>query len=99
MSTEYECYLTTVDNIYDPSEDFVKWFNEDQRLGYNCCALLSRVQDAMAANGAYGSKVPSDDELTDGEREAMKELAINAIVENDFTNCYRKVKAAKSAAE
>lgn len=89
---KYECYLTTVDNIYDPSEDFIKWFNEDKRLGYNCSGYLSRVIDAFKQAGIYGPDLPDDDQLTDGEQKAMIEIAIDAIVANDFTGNYMKVK-------
>lgn len=90
--TKYVCYLTTFDNIYDPSEDFVKWFNEDKRLGYNCSAYLARVIDAFKEAGVYGTALPGDDQLTDSEAEAMTEIAIDAIIANDFTNNYKKVK-------
>lgn len=92
---KYDCYLTTIDNIYDPSEDFVAWFNEDKRLGYNCSAYLARVLDAYVPRLAPDTSRLSDDELTDGEKAAMNEAAIDAIIANDPTNLYLKLKVAR----
>lgn len=35
--------LTTVDNPYDPYEDFSNWFNYDTLHGYNTSGLVDRI--------------------------------------------------------
>ncbi len=38
-----QCMLTTVDNPYDPFDQFDEWFNYDMDLGYNSSAYLARI--------------------------------------------------------
>jgi hypothetical protein len=35
--------LTTTDNPLDPFNDWVAWYLEDLRLGYDTCGLLARL--------------------------------------------------------
>ena len=70
--------LTTIDNPYDPFDDFVRWFEFDELSGYKTCervALLSKTYEGM-----------SEEEINNAIEKAM-----DTIVENDFTNLYRKV--------
>lgn len=69
--------LTTVDNPYDPFEDFDKWFVYDITNGYNSCAYLARI-------------ATTSEQLT--EEENLKEIdsAIDEIVALNPT-LYRKV--------
>ena len=73
-----ECRLTTVDNPFDPFEEFTSWFLFDVEKGYNCCGMLARI-----ANFA--------DDLTEKEIETETERAIDEIIKYDFTDTYKKV--------
>jgi hypothetical protein len=70
--------LTTVDNPFDPYENFDSWFLYDSQKGYNSCAYLSRVAH-------------TSDQLSDYENDREIERAIDEIVKYDFMNLYRKV--------
>lgn len=73
-----ECRLTTVDNPFDPFEQFNSWFLFDVEKGYNSCAYLGRIAN-------------TSDSLTDGENAEEIERAIDEIIKYDFMNVYRKV--------
>lgn len=70
--------LTTVDNPYNPFDDFKKWYMFDNDHGYNSCSYLARVartSDALAPN----------------ENDKALEEAIDDIIRLDFMNIYKKV--------
>lgn len=69
--------LTTVDNPFNPIDDFDHWWNFDIEHGYTTCELLDRV--------SFESDLVSPDQ-NDFERER----AIDAIVEMHPT-LYKKV--------
>lgn len=72
--------LTTVDNPYDPINDFERWFVYDTTvLHYNTCDYLARL-------------VPESSSLTDQEESSAIEEAIDEIILNDFIGIYKKVK-------
>lgn len=77
-----ECAITTVDNPFDPFDQFDDWFMYDTDKGYNSCSYLARI-------------ARTSDSLTDEENEAEIERAIDEIV---FFNpeIYRKVKRNKT---
>lgn len=74
---DYECMLTTVDNPYDPFEEFNSWFLYDVEKGYNSCGYLARI--ARTSN-----------QFTDEENDAEIERAIDEIIKYDFKCIYRK---------
>ena len=73
-----EYTLTTVDNPYDPFEDFDNWYRFDMDKGYNSCAYLDRI--AMTS-----------DALSDAENSEEIGRAIDEIIKYDFRNLYKKV--------
>lgn len=79
-----QCMLTTVDNPYDPFDQFDEWFNYDMDLGYNSSAYLARI--------AFTS-----DQLSDKENEREIERAIDEIIKYDPFNLYVKVKRKEGA--
>lgn len=70
--------LTTVDNPYNPFDQFDDWFRFDVDEDYNSCAYLARL-------------AKTSDELTDQENEDEIERAIDQIVLYDPFNVYMKV--------
>lgn len=45
-----EVMLTTIDNPYNPYTNFNEWYAFDVSHGYNTCAYLSRMIDALSGN-------------------------------------------------
>lgn len=72
------CRLTTIDNPYDPFDEFDKWFLFDVEKGYNTCSYLARI-----------AKVA--DQFTEKENNDEIERAIDEIIKYDFMNIYKKV--------
>lgn len=79
------CALTTVDNPFDPFDQFVQWFMYDTDKGYNSCAYLDRI-------------ARTSDQLSDEENEREIERAIDEIIKYDFQNIYKKVKKLEASA-
>ena len=70
--------LTTVDNPYNPFDQWEKWLMYDNDTGYNSCAYLARIAH-------------TSDELSDSENEDEINRAIDEIIRYDPFNLYRKV--------
>ena len=77
------CYLTTVDNPYDPSVDFDAWNVEDMRLGYSSCCYLARI-----ATMFYGW----NEKMSEEQQETAIENAIDDIIKYDPFCVYKKIK-------
>lgn len=73
-----KCALTTIDNPYDPFEQFDAWYMYDMDKGYSTCSYLDRI--ARTSN-----------QLSDEENEKEIERAIDEIIQYDFQNIYKKV--------
>ena len=70
--------LSTIDNPFNPFDDFDSWFMFDVEKGYNSCAYLARI--AKTSN-----------EFTEEEEAEEIERAIDEIIRYDFMNLYIKV--------
>lgn len=73
------CALTTLDNPFDPFEQFDEWFLFDVEKGYNSCAYLARI-------------ARTSDQLSEEENAREIERAIDEIIQYDFMGIYKKVK-------
>ena len=73
-----ECMLTTVDNPYDPFEQFTQWFLFDVEKGYNTCSRLARL-------------VHFTEDMTQQEMDEENERAIDVIIKYDFLDIYKKI--------
>ena len=76
MST---CMLTTIDNPFDPFEQFTSWLLFDKEKGYNSSERLMRIANIS-------------DDMTQKEVDEEIERAIDEIIKYDFMNIYVKVK-------
>ena len=61
------CSLTTIDNPYNPFDEFEKWFVYDVVKGYNTCGYLARIATVS-------------DQLSDEENFKEIERGIDEIV-------------------
>lgn len=73
-----EHLLTTVDNPYDPFDQFDAWYRFDMDMGYNTAGLLARISR-------------TSNQLSDLENEQEDERAIDEIIKLDPLNMYKKV--------
>ena len=74
-----EVMLTTIDNPFDPFEQFTSWFLFDVEKGYNTCSYLARI-------------VKLADDFTQKETDEEIERAIDEIVAINPLGIYKKVK-------
>lgn len=74
----YECMLTTVDNPFDPFDQFTLWLLYDNEKGYNSCGYLARIAKLT-------------DDMSSKEIDDEVERAIDEIIENDFLGIRKKV--------
>ena len=70
--------LTTIDNPYNPFDQFLVWYLYDLEKGYNTSELLGRI-------------VRTSDAFTDEENEIENRKAIDSIIQHDLTKKYIKV--------
>ena len=73
-----DCMLTTIDNPFNPFEDFTSWFLFDIEKGYNSCGKVMRIAKLS-------------DDLTEKEEDLEIERAIDEIIKYDPLDVYKKV--------
>ena len=73
-----DAMLTTIDNPYDPFEDFDKWFIEDSIRGHNTCGLIDRI-------------AKTSDSFGESRNARIMEAAYDEIIKNDLEKKYKKV--------
>ena len=70
--------LTTVDNPFDPFEQFSSWFLFDVEKGYNSCGKLARIANVSES-------------MSETEFNNEIDLAIDKLIKVDFLDIYKKV--------
>lgn len=78
--------LTTIDNPYNPFDQFDDWYRYDNDLGYGSCQYLARIARVS-------------DSLTEREYDEEIERAIDEIIALDIFNVYRKFKVDNEQSE
>ena len=73
-----EVMLTTIDNPYNPFEQFDLWLLFDKEKGYNTCEYLARI-------------VNLTNDMSEKEIEVATDRAIDDIILNDPFGIYKKV--------
>lgn len=63
-------HITTIDNPFNPFEDFASWYDFDMEKGYCSCQRVARLANIT-------------DDMTDLEEEAEIERATKRLVEID----------------
>lgn len=70
--------LTTIDNPYNPFEDFTSWLMFDIEKGYDTNGKIARIANLK-------------DEMTEQEQEEEIKKAINRLIEIDPLDLYKKI--------
>lgn len=70
--------ITTIDNPFDPFEEWDDWFEYDTRKGYNTCCYLAQI--ACTSEG-----------LSDEQNSEEIERAIDEIIDTNPAKLWRKV--------
>lgn len=78
--TESKVMLTTIDNPFDPINDFTSWRRFDEEKGYYTCSKLARIANLR-------------DDMSQKEEDDEIERAIDEIIFYDPLGFYKKVKS------
>lgn len=78
MSKVVDRMLTTIDNPYDPFDQFDQWYAFDTQMGYHTCSYLARL-------------CKSSPELSEIDQDMLTYTAMDEIVANDPTKMYKQV--------
>ena len=76
--------LTTLDNPFDPFDDFTSWYMFDCEKGHNTSSRLARIANL-------------NEEMTQKEADDEMERAMDLIVKYDFEDKYIKVQEKQTA--
>ena len=69
--------LTTIDNPYDPFEQFALWYMFDLEKGYDCSSRIARLANFS-------------DDMSEEEVNAENERVIDEIIKHDPINVFVK---------
>ena len=67
--------LTTIDNPYDPFDQFEEWFQYDVQHSYNCCGLVALLAE-------------TSDSMTEQEKDSILFEGMKQLIETDPLNQY-----------
>ena len=70
--------ITTIDNPFDPFDDYLSWYMFDMEKGYSTCSKLERLTNITK-------------EMSSVEENNEIERAIDRLIEIDPLDIYRKV--------
>ena len=70
--------LTTIDNPFNPSTDFDRWYQYDVEKGYHTCGYLARI-------------CKTSDSLSEADQAKAIDDAIDEIVKMNINGLYTKV--------
>ncbi len=70
--------LTTIDNPFDPFDNFDEWYAYDTQAGHHTSSFLARIS-------------VTSDELSESDHSLAIEQAIDEIVFENVLGLYRKV--------
>lgn len=82
METRY--MLTTLDNPFDPFNEFTSWYMFDCEKGHNTSSRMARI-------------VNLDPEMSQKEVDEEMDRAMNLIIKYDFEDKYIKVQEKQTA--
>ena len=75
MTNDY--MLTTIDNPYDPFEQFNQWLLFDKEKGYDSCEKLARIAQY-------------NDNMSQKEIDDERRRAIDLLISLDFTDTFKR---------
>lgn len=78
MNAQGDTRLTTIDNPYNPFEQFTSWYLFDVEHHYNTCSKIARLASIS-------------DDMSQDEIDLELERVIDEIINQDFLNIYIKV--------
>ena len=73
-----ETMLTTIDNPFNPFEQFVDWYMYDCQKGYNTYSRIARL-------------MPDDESLSSIEKDRSEDNIIDRMIQHDPLGIYTKV--------